>query len=123
MKLLITDDSKMARKMTKKSVSEIFGDEIEILEATNGQEAVEQYKEHNPEICLMDLTMPVKDGFEATKEIVDFDESAKVIIVSADVQEGSMVKAKENGALGFIKKPINPNNLSKMFDKLGLKDA
>ena len=123
MKLLITDDSKMARKMTKKSVSEIFGDEIEIIEATNGQEAVEQYKEQNPEICLMDLTMPVKDGFEATKEIIDFDGSAKVIIVSADVQEGSMVKAKENGALGFIKKPINPNNLSKMFDKLGLKDA
>lgn len=121
MKLLVTDDSKMARKMTKKSILEILGDNIEIIEASNGQEAIEEYKKNTPKLCLMDLTMPIMDGFEATKNICEYDSSAKIIIVSADIQEGSMLKAKENGALGFIKKPINPANLTKMLEKIGLK--
>ena len=121
MKLLITDDSRMARKMMKKSIEQIINDDIELLEASNGQEAVDIYKEEKPNICFMDLTMPILDGFEATKEICNFDKDAKIIIVSADIQEGSMEKAKGNGAIGFIKKPISSENLSKMLEKLGLK--
>ena len=121
MKLLITDDSRMARKMMKKSIQDIIGDEIELLEACNGQEAVDTYREHKPNICFMDLTMPILDGFEATKVICEYDNNAKIIIVSADIQEGSMEKAKASGALGFIKKPISSENLLKMLEKLGLK--
>lgn len=123
MKLLITDDSRMARKMMKKSIQLIIGEDIELLEASNGQEAIDMYKEHKPNICFMDLTMPILDGFEATKEICLYDKDAKIIIVSADIQEGSMEKAKGNGALGFIKKPISSENLSKMLNKLGLTNA
>lgn len=121
MKILITDDSRMGRKMMKKSVQEIIGEEYELLEASNGQEAIDIYKEQKPKICFMDLTMPIVDGFEATKEICNFDKNAKIIIVSADIQEGSMEKAKLNGAVGFINKPANPKNLSIMLEKLGLK--
>jgi CheY-like chemotaxis protein len=120
MKILVTDDSKMARKMTIKFIENIIGDNVEIIQATNGEEAVNLYKEHTPNIVFMDLTMPVKDGFEATLEIKQYDDNAKIIIVSADIQEGSMTKAKENGAIGFIKKPINPENLKSMLDSLGL---
>jgi len=51
------------------------------------------------------------DGFEAIKEICTFDPNAKIIVISADIQELSMKKAKDNGAIGFIKKPISQDNL------------
>ena len=120
MKYLITDDSKMARKMMMKSLRDLINEDDEIIEATNGLEAVEAYKKHKPKICFMDLTMPVMDGFDAVLNICQFDSNAQIIIVSADIQEGSMNKAKANGAIGFIKKPINPENLFEMLKKLSL---
>ncbi|NVJ52072.1 MAG: response regulator [Campylobacteraceae bacterium] len=123
MKYLVVDDSKMARKMTIKSLRNLIKEEDEIIQAANGQEAVELYKEHQPNLCLMDLTMPVMDGFEATQNIIKHDSSANIIIVSADIQEASMDKSKQNGAKGFIKKPINENNLESMLKKLGLINA
>lgn len=120
MKYLVTDDSRMARKMTIKSLQDLISDEDEIIQASNGEEAISMYKEHKPDICLMDLTMPVMDGFEATLNINNFDSEAKIIIVSADIQDGSIQRAKENGAKGFIKKPINSENLKSMLEKLGL---
>jgi CheY-like chemotaxis protein len=120
MKFLITDDSKMARKMMIKSLTQIMGEDHEILEASNGQEAVEIYKAHKPHAGFMDLTMPVMNGFDALKEICTFDSDAKIIIVSADIQEKSMSKAKENGARGFIKKPINVSALQAKLTQLGL---
>ncbi len=120
MKYLVTDDSKMARKMLIKSLKELITNDIEIIEATNGQEAVELYKLHQPHICFMDLTMPVMDGFDAVKTICLYDNKAKVIVVSADIQDGSKQKARENGAIGFIKKPINAENLSTMLTQLEL---
>jgi len=117
---LIVDDSKMARKMAVKNLSLIVGDEQIIREAVNGLEAINLYKEKKPAICFMDLTMPVMDGFEAIKEICKFDKDAKIIVISADIQELSMLKAKENGAIGFIKKPIGQKNLTSMLTALGL---
>ena len=120
MKLLINDDSKMARKMLIKSLKELMGEDNEIIEACNGQEAVELYNIHKPDICFMDLTMPVMNGFDATKLICESNSDARIIIVSADIQEAAMKKARENGAMGFIKKPINVENLSVMLKKLEL---
>lgn len=119
MKYLVTDDSKIARKMLIKSLEDLINPEDEIIEASNGEEAIEIYKNYLPTICFMDLTMPIIDGFIATKEIYDFDKKAKIIIVSADIQELSKQKAKENGAIGFINKPINKDNLRLMLTQLG----
>ncbi|RXJ77639.1 response regulator [Arcobacter sp. F155] len=120
MKYLVVDDSKMARRMTIKSLKSLINEDDEVIQAENGQEAVELYKEHQPSLCLMDLTMPIMDGFEATQSIIKHDANAKIIIVSADIQESSMEKSKQNGAKGFIKKPINQDNLESMLKKLGL---
>lgn len=120
MKILVTDDSKMARKMVIKTLQEATNKELEIFEAQNGLEAFELYQQHLPELTFLDLTMPVMDGFEAIKEIKSYDKDAKIIIVSADIQEFSKQKAKENGAIGFINKPINKDNLSLMLNKLSL---
>ena len=121
MSYLVADDSKMARKMTIKCLEEALqNDGSQIIQATNGNEAVTFYKQYSPSICFLDLTMPELDGFEATSQILAHDKEAKVIIVSADIQERSMQRAKEMGALGFIKKPINTTNISTMLSKLGL---
>lgn len=117
---LVVDDSRMARKMAVKNLLLVVGESAEIIEAQDGKEAIELYKVNKPTICFMDLTMPVMDGFEAIKEICKFDAHAKIIVISADVQELSMQKAKENGAIGFIKKPINQKNLKSMLTTLGL---
>lgn len=120
MKYLVVDDAKLARKMTIKSLKAVINKEFEIIEATNGKEAIEYYKMYNPEVCFMDLTMPEIDGFEATKEICELDPEAQIVIVSADIQEHSITKAQESGAMGFIKKPVDTNNLKSMLEELGL---
>ena len=117
---MVVADSKMARKMAVKNLKLVVGEDIEIIEAQNGLEAVNIYKETRPTVCFMDLTMPVMDGFEAIKEICAFDSDAKIVVISADIQEFSIQKAKDNGAVGFIKKPINQDNLNNMLSTLGL---
>ena len=119
MKILVTDDSKMARKMVIKTLQEALDDKnYEILEAQNGQESVDLYKEHNPNIVFMDLTMPVMDGFEALKKIKELDENAKVVVISADIQKLSMDKALQLGAFNFIKKPIDLEKMQQILGKI-----
>ena len=117
---LVIDDSRMARRMTIKSLQNIISSEFEVFEATNGEEAVSLYKEHNPDLCFMDLTMPVMNGFEATQAICNFDQDANIVVVSADIQEHAVEKAKEAGAIGFIKKPVDSQTLKSMLEGLDL---
>jgi len=117
---LVVDDSKMARKMTIKSLENIISQDFKVYEAVNGKEAVELYQIHKPDLCFMDLTMPIMNGFEATQSICDFDEDANIVVVSADIQEHAVEKAKEAGAIGFIKKPVDPETLKSMLNGLDL---
>ena len=119
MKYLITDDSRMARRSLNKVLDEYMDENDEIIFATNGAEAVDAYKEHNPDFCFMDLTMPVMDGFEATLQIKQYDPKAKIMIVSADIQSGAKTKAMENGAMGFIQKPINSSKMKQIVRMAG----
>ena len=119
MKYLITDDSKMARRSINKVLGEFIDESDEIIFATNGVEAVDAYKEYNPDFCFMDLTMPVMDGYEATLQIKQFDPKAKIMIVSADIQKGAKEKAMQNGAMGFTQKPINSNKMKQIVRMAG----
>ncbi|MFY4844084.1 response regulator [Aliarcobacter butzleri] len=118
MKVLVTDDSKMARKMVVRSLEESTIKDLEIFEAQNGQEAIDLYKEISPEIVFLDLTMPIMDGFEALKRIKEIDENAKVVIISADIQKLSMDRVREFGAFNFIKKPIDSLKMQQILEKI-----
>lgn len=118
MKVLVTDDSKMARKMVTKVLKDVLHEEVEIFEAHNGQEALDLYKEVLPKIVFLDLTMPVMDGFQALEKIKEFDKNAKVVIISADIQKLSMEKALELGAFNFIKKPIDLVKMEQILKKI-----
>jgi CheY-like chemotaxis protein len=120
MKYLVIDDSKMARRMTIKSLEKIYSDDFEVIQASDGQEGLELYKLNKPDICLMDLTMPIMNGYEATEAICNFDNDANIVVVSADIQENAIKKAQDAGAIGFIKKPVDSESLRSMLAGLEL---
>lgn len=118
MKILITDDSRMARRMIIKTLKEEISQDYKLFEATNGLEAYELYKIEKPTIVFLDLTMPVMDGFEALAEIKKFDKNAHVIVVSADIQKTSMDRVRELGAFDFVKKPIDSSKMKQILEKI-----
>ena len=108
MRILIVDDSKVARMSLKRALPEEYKSEIEI--AKNGQEAVDKYKKNRYDVVFMDLTMPIKNGYQATKEITDFDKDAIVVIVTADIQKSGFEKVIESGASRMVTKPVTTEN-------------
>lgn len=101
--LLIVDDAAFMRLNLKN----ILKDKYEIVgEAENGIEAVEMYKEENPDYVTMDITMPEMDGLEAIKAIMDIDPEAQIIVCSAMGQQKMVIQAIDAGAKDFIVKPF-----------------
>lgn len=115
-KILIVDDSKTSRKILKSILVE-NGHEI-IGEAINGEEAVLKYTELRPDITTMDITMPVKDGLEALKDIKEIDKNAKVIMVTAAGQKTKMVDAIKYGAMDFLTKPFEAAQIIEIIDRI-----
>ncbi|WP_160688969.1 response regulator [Clostridium sp. C2-6-12] len=112
LKILICDDSMLMRKKLKESLK-LCGS-FDILEATDGQCAVEIYKETNPDLVFMDIVMPVKDGITAVSEIKDFNENAKVVMASSSGTKEHLKKAIEAGAFEFIQKPWEQEQITKI---------
>jgi two-component system chemotaxis response regulator CheY len=113
--ILITDDT-MFMRFTLKNMLTGFG--FEVVEATNGLEAVEKYEEHKPDLVLMDITMPVMDGISATKAIKEQHPDAKVVMCSAMGQKNMVVEAIQAGARDFIVKPFQPERVLESIKKL-----
>jgi two-component system chemotaxis response regulator CheY len=103
MDVLIADDSEFMRSLLR----EILEEEYAIVgEAENGVEAIELYNDHEPDLVMMDIVMPIRDGIEATDEITDADPNAKVIMCTSVGQEQKMKSAIQAGAEGYITKPF-----------------
>ncbi|MCP5008282.1 MAG: response regulator, partial [Planctomycetes bacterium] len=79
--------------------------------AANGREALVQYKELKPDVVTMDMVMPEVDGIQATRDILEFDEDAKVVIVSGIEQKETLMKAIKAGASSYIVKPFEPDRV------------
>ncbi|ESP89520.1 chemotaxis protein CheY [Candidatus Halobonum tyrrellensis] len=113
-RVLIADDSEFMRSLLR----EILEGEFEIVgEAENGVEAVDMYGEHEPDIVMMDIVMPIRDGIEATSEITSSNDDASVIMCTSVGQEEKMKAAIKAGAQGYITKPFQkPNVLDAIND-------
>lgn len=109
-KVLIADDHHVVRRgllfflKTQKDI-EIVG------EATNGQEAVTLVTELNPDVVLMDLSMPKMDGIEATKAIRELNDKVKIIILTSYADQDHVIPAIRAGASGYQLKDIEPDEL------------
>lgn len=108
-KVLVVDDAAFMR-MTIKKMIEPDGYTI-VGEAGNGVEAVQKYMELQPDVVLLDITMPEMNGVDALKRIKEFDPKAKVIICSAMGQQAMVAQAVQSGAKDFIVKPFERDRL------------
>ena len=114
--ILICDDAAFMRMMIKDILSKngynVAG------EAENGAKAVEKYKEVNPDLVLMDITMPEMDGIQALKAIKAADAGAKVIMCSAMGQQAMVIEAIQSGARDFIVKPFQADRVLEAVKKV-----
>ncbi|MFD2670092.1 response regulator [Marinicrinis sediminis] len=114
-KILIVDDAAFMRMMIKDILSK-NGYEV-VGEANDGSQAVEKYKELQPDLVTMDITMPEMDGITALKEIKKMDGNAKVIMCSAMGQQAMVIDAIQAGAKDFIVKPFQADRVIEAIKK------
>jgi len=104
-RVLVVDDSATMRRIIsqqlKSEAYDICG------EAADGEEAFQMYKELEPDVVTMDINMPVVDGVEALKKILDWDKGAKILMLTSEGQKQTVVDAVSKGAKGYIVKPPN----------------
>ena len=115
-RVLICDDAAFMRMMIKDILTK-NGDEI-AGEAENGAIAVEKYSELQPDLVLMDITMPQMDGIQALKKIRANDGNANVIMCSAMGQQAMVIEAIQSGAKDFIVKPFQPDRVLEAVKKV-----
>jgi two-component system chemotaxis response regulator CheY len=115
-RLLIADDALIIRQIIK-DMANSAGWEV-VGEASNGQEAIERYRELHPDAVTLDLVMPEHDGLHALHGIMEFDSEAKVLVVSALEQRGVLKDAIKAGAADFVAKPFDKQWLKTTLDQL-----
>lgn len=103
-KILLVDDAAFMRMMLKKILTPTGN---ELLEAIDGVDGISKYKEHNPDLVLLDIVMPNMDGIECLRQILDYDKNAKVVMCSSIGQQTVVNDAINIGARDFIVKPFD----------------
>lgn len=109
-KILVVDDIAVERAANS-AILKKAGHEV--IEATDGNEAIKMAKEQMPAAIVMDIVMPNKDGFSAAKALM-MDPTTKpipVIMVSTKSQESDKFRANQLGAKGYLVKPVKPDEL------------
>ncbi len=115
-KVLIVDDANFMRRILSKIVKNLGFEVVDTGE--NGEEAVEKYKELNPDFVTMDITMPKMSGIEAIKTILEYDPKAIIIACSAMGQKKVIMEALDAGAKDFIVKPFQEEKVVKVLESV-----
>ena len=115
-RVLVVDDAAFMRMRLTKLLKDHGHD---VVEASNGREAVGRYVSDSPDVVLMDITMPEMDGIEALKSIRQEDPDACIVMCSALGQQSMVLEAMQAGARDFIVKPYEPNRVLQVVQKWG----
>ena len=114
-RVLVVDDANFMRIIVKDALSpngfEICG------EAANGAEAVQKFAQLKPDLVTMDITMKVKDGLEAAREILAADANARIIMVTALGQERMLLDSISLGVRDFVVKPFSSQRILSAAEK------
>jgi CheY-like chemotaxis protein len=113
--VLIVDDAAFSRRMLRKYVE---AEGCQVLEAANGQEALEMVQQHQPDCILTDLLMPDVDGFQLLQALRDQGSAIPIAVISADIQDSSRQRGVELGASGFINKPAKEDEVRQTVRQL-----
>ena len=114
-RILVVDDAAFMRMRCSKLLGEKG---YEVVEAANGDEALERYKENKPDGVLLDITMPKMDGIVTLQEIMKIDPNARVAMVTAMGQRSMVMNALKAGARDFVVKPFDGTRVIDTVQKL-----
>jgi CheY-like chemotaxis protein len=114
--VVVADDSTLARKQLIKTLPADW--EVTVREAKDGQQALEAF-DADARLLFLDLTMPEMDGFQVLERLGADDGAGAVIVVSADIQPKAVEKVKELGALAFLRKPVDAEELQQVLTEQG----
>ena len=106
--ILIVDDSNLNRQIL---VDFLETKDFDIKEAVDGKQGLEMIQSERPDIVLLDLIMPVMDGFETMENLIKMGISVPIIVITAYIKENTYVRCKELGAAGFLNKPVKMHEL------------
>lgn len=96
---------------------------VSVTQACNGQEGLEALRQGLGQVVLLDLTMPVMDGYQLLSAVQAEGIETQIIVISGDVQEEAIRRARELGARAFLKKPFDPDQLRALLSELRLLDG
>jgi two-component system, chemotaxis family, chemotaxis protein CheY len=113
-KILIVDDAMLMRNIIKSCLPD---NEFMVLEASDGQAAVDLYKQKRPDVVTMDITMDRKDGVDAAREIMEFDTDAHVIMVTSLGQEKLLRECFKAGVRDYLVKPFTRERVKSAVTK------
>lgn|SRR5690606_9637824 len=109
--ILVVEDTELNIDL----ITQLLEDEYNLVIAKDGAQGVEMAQSKNPDLILMDMALPVMDGYEATRKIREVNKSVPIIGLSSHAMSGDKVKAIEAGCNDYLTKPINDQLL---FEKL-----
>lgn len=115
LKVMIVDDTAFMRMILRNIFEDL--NHLVVAEASNGEEAIQKYRQFRPDLVTMDITMPNMDGIRAVKNIKAMDATAKIIICSAMGHRDMILEAIRNGASDFLLKPINKERVVEAINK------
>lgn len=115
-KVLLCDDSRALIMVTRKLLTE-NGFEV-VGEARDGVAALERYKALKPDVVLLDLVMPERDGKQALRDILDHDAQARVVILSSLGSQQDIEACLKMGARSYLQKPIDPDAMSRVLREI-----
>lgn len=104
-KVAIVDDALLIRIQMKKFFEDTMNFEV-VGQGADGNDAIRVYKEKQPDLMTLDLTMPNKSGVEAIREIMQENPNARILVVSAIKEANMITEALHLGARGFVNKPL-----------------
>lgn len=125
LKLLIVDDEPHIRMLLEQSLEDLEDEDVELLIASNGQEALDTIKEERPQLVFLDVMMPKMNGFEVCQKVkqelkmVD----THIILLTAKGQEADKEKGLKMGANEYMTKPFDPDEImEKAMTILGIEE-
>lgn len=117
LKCLIVEDSPFMLEIYRLSLSDKVDIEI-VAEARDGVEAVKLISEIKPDLLILDLVLPLKNGMDILKETAVLSPHTKTIVISSLADEATILKAKALGAIQYIKKPFTKVQLVNAIDEI-----
>jgi len=111
--IMIADDDMFMRSLVAKSTNDCS----KVIQIEKGDEVLETYKAYLPDILFLDIHMPGQNGLDALDKIIEFDQQAYVIMLSADSNKNNVISTNMRGARGFITKPFNREKVIEFINK------